>query len=123
MLSFGDRLRVARSRKKMTQMDVYRLIGLSNKSLSRYENGTTAPDPDTVRDLIRLYDVSADFIMGLSDEMGRATPPAVFSFVTPKMADATVLLEQLSSLSPESKKKAIEYLEMLKTLDEVKSGG
>ncbi|HRS66222.1 MAG TPA: helix-turn-helix transcriptional regulator [Spirochaetia bacterium] len=54
MLKFGDRLRAARERKGLSQMDVYRAIGLNNKSLSRYENGTTAPDPDTLRDLIRL---------------------------------------------------------------------
>jgi transcriptional regulator with XRE-family HTH domain len=65
MLSFGERLRLARERKDMTQLDVYRAIGLNNKSLSRYENGTTAPDPDTLRDLIRLYDVSSDYILGL----------------------------------------------------------
>lgn len=61
MLKFGDRLRAARERKGLSQMDVYRAIGLNNKSLSRYENGTTAPDPDTLRDLIRLYDVSSDY--------------------------------------------------------------
>ncbi len=73
MLNFGERLRRARERKGLTQVDVYRAIGLNNKSLSRYENGATAPDPDTLRDLIRLYDVSADYVLGLSEEMGIIT--------------------------------------------------
>lgn len=50
MLNFGERLRRARERKGLTQVDVYRAIGLNNKSLSRYENGATAPDPDTLRE-------------------------------------------------------------------------
>lgn len=122
MLSFGERLRLARERKGLTQLDVYRAIGLNNKSLSRYENGATAPDPDTVRDLVRLYDVSSDFILGLSDEMGTAYPPAGSSKVPPKVTEDAALLERLSSLPPDEKAKAVEYVDMLKTLSDVKSG-
>lgn len=122
MLNFGERLRRARERKGLTQVDVYRAIGLNNKSLSRYENGATAPDPDTLRDLIRLYDVAADYVLGLSDEMGSAAAPAGSSLVPPKAAEDAALLERLSGLTPEAKEKANEYVEMLKTLDEVKSG-
>ena len=121
MLSFGERLRLARERKDMTQLDAYRAIGLNNKSLSRYENGVTAPDPDTVRDLIRLYDVSSDFILGLSDDMGSAYPPSGSSVTPPKVSEDAELLERLSSLPPEEKAKASEYVDMLKTLSEVKS--
>ena len=122
MLTFGERLRRARERKGLTQVDVYRAIGLNNKSLSRYENGATAPDPDTLRDLIRLYDVSADYVLGLSDEMGSVAAPAGSSLVPPKAAEDAALLERFSGLTPEAKEKANEYVEMLKTLDEVKSG-
>ena len=72
MLTFGERLRLARERAGLSQLDVFKAINLNNKSLSRYENNATAPDPDTMKSLIELYDVSADFILGLSDEMGRA---------------------------------------------------
>jgi len=74
MLSFGERLRLARERKGLTQMDVYRAIGLNNKSLSRYENGTTAPDPDTVRDLIRLY---RDYVLNNKSAFMGDSVPAV----------------------------------------------
>lgn len=125
MLTFGERLRMARERKGMSQLDVYRAIKLSNKSLSRYENNATTPDPETVKSLIQLYDVSADFIMGLSDEMGHTSPPSCTSKSKPRIADVlsskdTQLLEKLDSLSPEAKEKATEYIEMLKTLQEVK---
>lgn len=121
MLSFGERLRLARERKDMTQLDVYRAIGLNNKSLSRYENGTTAPDPDTLRDLIRLYDVSSDYILGLSDSMGPSRPCGT-SLTPPKLSEDEALLERLSALPPDKKAKAGEYIEMLKTLSEVESG-
>ncbi len=108
MLTFGERLRMARERAGLSQLDVYKAINLSNKSLSRYENNATAPDPDTVRALIELYDVSADFIMGLSDEMGRARPSKCgTSKSKPKLAEAVAsgdkeLIKKLESLSPEA---------------------
>lgn len=84
-----------------------------------------SPDPDKVKALIKLYNVSADFILGLSNEMGRAYPDS--SKARPKVAEAIAsgdkeLIEKLQGLSPEAKKKAAEYLNMLKTFEEVKSG-
>lgn len=122
MLSFGERLRRARERKGMTQAQVMKVTNISDKSLSRYENGASAPDPDTILELIRLYDVSADYIMGLSSDMGHAPDsPAGTSLAAPAIAtpDAHEMLEELSD---DARKKAEEYIEMLKTLDEVKSG-
>ena len=127
MLTFGERLRMARERAGLSQMDVYKAINLSNKSLSRYENNATTPDPETIKALIELYDVSADFIMGLSDEMGRArSSKCGTSKSKPKMAEAVAsgdkeLIKKIESLSPEAKEKAAEYIDMLKTLEEVKS--
>ena len=127
MLTFGERLRMARERAGLSQLDVYKAINLSNKSLSRYENDATTPDPETIKALIELYDVSADFIMGLSDEMGRArSSKCGTSKSKPKMAEAVAsgdkeLIKKIESLSPEAKEKAAEYIDMLKTLEEVKS--
>jgi transcriptional regulator with XRE-family HTH domain len=118
---------MARERAGLSQLDVYKAINLSNKSLSRYENNATTPDPETIKALIELYDVSADFIMGLSDEMGRArSSKCGTSKSKPKMAEAVAsgdkeLIKKIESLSPEAKEKAAEYIDMLKTLEEVKS--
>lgn len=127
MITFGERLRMARERAGLTQLDVYAATNLNNKSLSRYENNTTSPDPETVKALIELYDVSADFILGLSDEMGRARPSSGTSKSKPVAATVLSsgdkdLIKKLDGLSPEAKEKAADYVKMLKTLEEVKSG-
>ena len=90
-------------------------------------NHYRAPDPDVVKTLIKLYDVSADFILGLSDDMGQAGPAPGTSKAQPKItkvlsAEDAEILKKIESLSPEAKKKADDYLEMLKTLQEVKTG-
>lgn len=127
MLSFGERIRMARERAGLSQLDVYKAINLNNKSLSRYENNATSPDPDTVKALCELYDVSADFVVGLTDEMGRARSSCGTSKAKPKVAEAISsgdeeLIKSLERLSPEAKEKAADYLKMLKTLEEVQSG-
>lgn len=122
MTTFGERLKRARERKGLTQAQVMKVTNISDKSLSRYENGASAPDPDTILELIRLYDVSADYIMGLSSDMGHAVDsPAGTSFAAPTIATSNVH-EMLEELSGDARKKAEEYIEMLKTLDEVASG-
>lgn len=98
-----------------------KLTKITDKSLSRYENNATAPDPETIRELIRLYDVSPDFIMGFSTIMGHC-PEAVSGTSLAAPAIVTDVHEKLEGLSDDAKKKAEEYIEMLKTLDEVKSG-
>lgn len=123
MLSFGARLRKARERKGLTQSQVSKLTKISDKSLSRYETGASAPDPDTIQELIRLYDVSTDYIMGFSPIMGHApTDTLNTSLATPNIISDPDVHEKLEGLSDDSKKKAEEYIEMLKTFDEVQSG-
>lgn len=119
MLSFGERLKMARERRGLTQAQVMRLTNISDKSLSRYETNSTTPDPETIQVLVRLYDVSTDFILGFSPVMGHAPADAV----DPANAVALDLFEKLGSLSDDARKKAEEYIEMLKTLEDVKSGG
>ena len=125
MLTFGERLKKARERKGLSQKQVMALINLSDKSLSRYETNSSAPDPDTIQELIRLYDVSADYILGLSPILGHA-PENVgapgTSTSAPAIASDPDVHEKLEGLSDEARARAEEYIEMLKTLDEVQSG-
>jgi len=129
-MNFGERLRMARERKGLSQLDVYNKTNISNKSLSRYENNKTSPDPEVIKTLIKLYDVSTDFIFGFSNEMGhtfsskqqKRRPKLSPSKEQPKLSlDETRILKKFEALSPESKEKADDYLEMLRTLQQVKN--
>jgi len=111
---------MARERADLKQIEVYQSIKLSNKSLSRYENNATSPDPATIKALIELYDVSADFILGLSDKMGHAR--SNFSKEKPKTDNSALsddAMNKLRRLSPEAKRRVVEYIDMLKIIEEV----
>ena len=67
MDNLGMRLKLSRERADLTQIDVYKAINLNNKSLSRYENNISSPDPDTIRALAKLYNVTTDYLFGLAE--------------------------------------------------------
>lgn len=120
MLNFGERLKRARERKGLTQAQVMQLINVSDKSLSRYETNASAPDPDTIQELILLYDVSSDYLFGLTEEMGHASPRGDSKTAPALLSDET--MAAIEGLSPESRAKAEEYIAMLQTMEQVSSG-
>lgn len=119
--TFGERLKRARERSELSQKEAAALLGVTDKSLSRYENNTTFPSFDTLSAFVRVYDVSTDYLMGFSASMGHAP---IETAGTSRAAPRQVVgvHEKLDGLSPSARKKATEYIEMLKTLDEVQSG-
>ncbi|UKS29946.1 helix-turn-helix domain-containing protein [Paenibacillus sp. HWE-109] len=64
MSSLGDRLKQARERKNLNQIQVYERTKINNKTLSRYENGGSEPDISTLKTLASLYEVSVDWLTG-----------------------------------------------------------
>jgi len=68
-MSLGERLRLAREKKELTQIAVFKKIGIHNKTLSGYENSVASPDPESLKDLALLYDVSSDYLLGITNEM------------------------------------------------------
>lgn len=66
MTKFGQALRLARERRELTQTQVMALTGINNKTLSGYENGVAEPDLQTLATLLRLYQASADQLLGLN---------------------------------------------------------
>ena len=46
----------------MTQEEVAKILGVSQKTLSNWENGVTFPDQPAIEKICELYGVSYDFI-------------------------------------------------------------
>lgn len=60
-MNIGDRLRKARERKEISQLEVSKRININNKTLSRYENGNSEPDYSTLKSLAELYGVGISY--------------------------------------------------------------
>lgn len=59
----GQFLRELRSEKNITQSDLAERLGVSNRSVSRWENGTTMPDFDLLMELAEYYQVEVGEIL------------------------------------------------------------
>lgn len=67
-MSIGDRIKVARTRKGWTQIEVMNKTGINNKTLSGYEKGTNIPDHDTIKQLAETFEVNPAWISGYVDD-------------------------------------------------------
>ncbi len=61
--AFGDRLKNYRRAKNLTQQDLADLLGVSNKTVSRWESGGGWPDPPLLVPLARALGVTVDDLL------------------------------------------------------------
>lgn len=69
-MQFNETLREIRKSRGMTQRDVYTALHVSPNCYASWEQGRTQPDIESIRALCTIFDVSADFLLGLEDENG-----------------------------------------------------
>ena len=67
-LEFGERLKQYRRAKNMTQQELADLLGVSNKSVSRWESGSY-PDVATLGPLAHALGVTVDDLLGVSPSL------------------------------------------------------
>ncbi len=60
----GYRLRLLRRQNHLSQKELGRLLGVSKVSVSSYEKGTRLPSMGTLLMILKVFDVSADYILG-----------------------------------------------------------
>lgn len=65
---FRERLRGLRNRRGITQNTAAEKIGLTGTGYRNYELGTRRPTFEILSQLADFYDVSADYLLGRSDE-------------------------------------------------------
>lgn len=71
MENIGERLLRLRKEKGLTQEEVGARLSLSPQSVSKWENGTSLPEIDTLGKLADLYGVSTDYLLGRDDAKER----------------------------------------------------
>lgn len=68
MSDLCERLQHLKNEKKVLQKDIAKAINISLRSYQRYESGERKPDSDTLIKLSNYFDVSVDYLLGLSDQ-------------------------------------------------------
>ena len=72
---FSETMSELRRKKGASQRTAAADLGISQALLSHYENGAREPGLDFVCRACEYYDVSADYLLGRTDEPGGETAP------------------------------------------------
>ena len=65
---FNENLMFARERKKISQKEMAERIGVAKSTYSLYESGNREPNVQTIKKIADILNVSADELLGISDE-------------------------------------------------------
>ncbi len=73
-MTFGERLVLVRKRKKLSQADIGKLVGINGDAYGRYERNEVKPTIEMAVKIAKALEVSLDFLTGNSDiELDEAT--------------------------------------------------
>ena len=75
----AEKLVELRTSKGVTQEDVAQSLSISNKTVSKWENGASAPDLPMVVELAKYYGVTTDTLLGLSEDKKQSTAEEIRS--------------------------------------------
>ena len=70
MIDIGKALKFHRENKKLSQSELSRQCGISQQSLSRWENNENVPNAMDCALLAQYYGISIDYLIGFENEDG-----------------------------------------------------
>ena len=63
----GDKIKVYRENKNMTQNEIAEILGVKASTISKYEAGTLEPNIESLKKLADLFEVSIDELLKEDD--------------------------------------------------------
>jgi len=94
---FSERLKLSRQKKGITQDQLGKLSEISQRVISKYEQGVVLPGADNLQKLIIALEVSADYLL-----LKQAAPKEVPRVKDPELYESYFVLESLNEKERES---------------------
>ena len=69
MIVFKERLRELRTEKGLNQREFSKILNIAQPTLCRWETGEREPDLATIEKICKYFDVTSDYLIGLSDDL------------------------------------------------------
>ncbi len=69
----GLRIRELRMESDLLQKDIAIKLGLSTSGYGYYETGRRSPDNEMIKKLSELFEVSSDYLLGISEDKNNLT--------------------------------------------------
>ncbi len=100
---FAEKLKDLRAEANLSQKALSKKLGLSSAAIGHLETGRNEPTATTLIAYAKYFDVSADYLLGLTSDDGAElySPPTAGTVHGAQASDETRLLEIYRSLSPD----------------------
>lgn len=116
------RLKMLREKHGYLQKFVADKLGIRSNTLSGYETGTRSPDPEMLVKLAELYNVTTDYLLGITDipfvdnEQNRKN--AIIEKIKTEFSDADLMFKDLSDMSADQLEEVYEFIKFKKSQGE-----
>ena len=97
---FSKRLKQLRKQQNLTQTELANLLNLSHGAIAMWETDKRQPDNDTLVRLANFFNVSVDYLLGLSNQEYELTD------------ENKQLLAMIDQLSPEDREAITRFVEL-----------
>ncbi len=108
-MSLKDRLKELRLEHTLLQKDIAKILNLTTSAYGYYEQGKRIPDSETIKILSEFFNVSSDYLLGISD-----TKKYEQNAQNSNSIAEDKLIEKMKNLDEESKKELEKYMDLLK---------
>lgn len=68
MILFKERLKELRKEKHLSQIELAKELQVSQRSISSWETGFRRPDFEMLEILAKFFNVTTDYLLGITDE-------------------------------------------------------
>lgn len=63
------KIQYLRKKNKQTQQQLADILGLGRSTIAMWETGASTPDTESIKKIAEYYNVSADYVLGLTEEI------------------------------------------------------
>lgn len=70
----ATRLKALRKERKLTQEDLAKQFGVTQQAIAKWESARALPESQTIAGLAEFFEVSSDFLLGITDSFYPAGP-------------------------------------------------
>ena len=121
-----NRLKLLRIEKNLTQRQLGKKINVNDSTVAKYENDKASISDGTLILLTKIFEVSSDYILGISDERNVYTRKDKDVHILKQIKihfgdDSFNLLDKYLNLNDEGKKKVIDIANDLFEIDKYRT--
>ena len=80
-MNIANQLKIARGFRRLSQSELAKMAGLEPSMISHFECGRRSPSLKNLRKLTEALRISADFLIGLDDDIGRAATKFQYAYL------------------------------------------